>query len=64
MLQPPGLPPAALLDDDVLLPGSVALVLAIAGLATAFLVFQGAAGRRGPRGPVAPVDDGETLEFR
>jgi len=39
-------------------------VLAIAGLATAFLVYQGTAGRRGPRGPSAPVDDGETLEFQ
>jgi len=62
-LEQPEVPPAASFEDDVLLPGSVALVIAVAGLATAFLVYQGAAGRRGPRGPSGPVDDGETLEF-
>jgi hypothetical protein len=63
-LEQPEVPPAASFEDDVLLPGSIALVIAIAGLATAFLVYQGAAGRRGPRGPAGPVDDGETLEFQ
>jgi hypothetical protein len=63
-LEQPEVPPAASFEDDVLLPGSIALVIAIAGLATAFLVYQGAAGHRGPRGPAGPVDDGETLEFQ
>ncbi len=63
-LEQPAVPPAASFEDDVLLPASLAMVLAVAGMATAFLVFQGATGRRGPRGPAAPIDDGETLEFR
>ena len=63
-LEQPEVPPAASFEDDVLLPGSMALVIAVAGLAAAFLVYQGAAGRRGPRGPTGPIDDGETLEFR
>jgi hypothetical protein len=63
-LEQPQVPPAASFEDDVLLPGSIALVLAVAGLATAFLVYQGATGQRRPRGPAGPIDDGETLEFR
>jgi hypothetical protein len=63
-LEQPEVPPAASFEDDVLLPASLAMVLAVAAMATALLVFQGATGRRGPRGPSAPIDDGETLEFR
>jgi len=63
-LDVPPLPGAVLTDDSVLLPGSIALMIAAAGLGMLFLVMQGAAGRRGPAAATVPVDDGRTLEFQ
>lgn len=63
-LDVPPLPGAVLTDDSVLIPGSIALMIAAAGLGMLFLVMQGAAGRRGPAAATVPVDDGRTLEFQ
>lgn len=63
-LDVPPLPGAVLTDDSVLIPGSIALMIAAAGLGMLFLVMQGAAGRRGPATATVPVDDGRTLEFQ
>ena len=60
----PPLPGAVLTDDSVLIPGSIALLIAAAGLGMLFLVMQGAAGKRAAAAATVPVDDGRTLEFQ